>query len=122
MASGNRLPRLQDELSLQGHSFEARIYAENPRNNFLPDTGKLSFLQTPVPSPTVRVETGVRQGDEVSVYYDPMIAKLVVWGKDRDTALLKLRKCLAEYQVQPININCNLILPRWWVQQRISTF
>ncbi len=61
----------------------------------MPGAGPLLHLTTPSPSPTVRVETGVRQGDEVSVHYDPMIAKLVVWGPDRNAALLKLRSCLA---------------------------
>lgn len=99
VASGNRLPKLQPDLSINGHCFEARIYAENPKNNFLPDTGLLTHLRTPTPSSTIRVETGVRPGDEVSVYYDPMIAKLVVWGPDRLTALRRLRKALNDYEV-----------------------
>ena len=87
-------------MALNGHCFEARIYAENPQNNFLPDTGKLLHLRTPVPeTDSVRVETGVREGDEVSVYYDPMIAKLVVWGPDRSTALKKLSRALDAYHV-----------------------
>eukprot|EP00158_Paraphelidium_tribonemae_P005283 Partr_v1_DN27264_c0_g2_i2_m38419 putative Biotin_carb_C len=99
VASGNVLPKFQDELKLNGHCFETRIYAEAPRNNFLPDTGKLIHLVTPEPSASLRVETGVREGDEVSVYYDPMIAKLVVWGPDRPTALKRLAKALDEYEV-----------------------
>lgn len=94
------MPKLQEELALNGHAFEARIYAENPRNNFLPDTGRLVHLKTPQEVDCIlRVETGVRQGDEVSVYYDPMIAKLVVWAEDRTAALRRLRKALGEYQV-----------------------
>ncbi|TPX55988.1 hypothetical protein PhCBS80983_g04892 [Powellomyces hirtus] len=69
VASGNRLPKLQNELAITGHAFEARIYAENPRNNFLPDTGTLAYLATPQEHDRLRVETGVRMGDEVSVYY-----------------------------------------------------
>lgn len=99
VASGKPLSLAQSDLKLNGHAFEARIYAENPRNNFLPDTGKLIHLCTPQESSNVRVETGVRQGDEVSVFYDPMIAKLVVWGSDRDEALSKLTKALGEYEI-----------------------
>lgn len=79
VAAGNPLPLRQDQLAIKGHAFEARVYAENPQSNFLPGTGKLVHLSTPEASPNVRIDTGVRQGDEVSVYYDPMIAKLVVW-------------------------------------------
>jgi len=99
VASGNRLPKLQNELELKGHSFEARIYAENPEKDFLPDTGKLSHIRAPDPNQSVRIETGVRQGDEVSVHYDPMISKLVVWGTDRTEALRILRKALGEYEI-----------------------
>jgi 3-methylcrotonyl-CoA carboxylase alpha subunit len=79
-------------------------------SNFLPDTGVLKHLSPPIPSDTVRIETGVRQGDLVSVYYDPMIAKLVVWGKDRSSALKQLCKSLSEYQVLFIN---SFILRLW---------
>jgi 3-methylcrotonyl-CoA carboxylase alpha subunit len=88
VAAGNRLPMLQDELKLNGHSFEARIYAENPEKGFLPDTGRLVHIRTPEPSDVVRIETGVREGDLVSVHYDPMISKLVVWGENRTEALI----------------------------------
>ena len=71
VAEGNALPKTQQELTLNGHSFEARIYAEDPANNFLPSTGTLHLLQPPEQSSLVRVDTGVIQGDEVSVYYDP---------------------------------------------------
>ena len=68
-------------------------------SNFMPDTGKITFLKTPEPSSTIRVETGVREGDEVTVYYDPMIAKLIVHGQDRPTALRHLRKALQDFKV-----------------------
>ena len=84
---------------LQGHSFEARVYAEDPQNNFRPGTGALSFLRTPTPGPDVRVDTGVVEGDTVSVFYDPMIAKLAVWGPDRPTALAKLKHSLMDYNI-----------------------
>ena len=101
VASGNELPRLQSDLELNGHAFEARIYAENPSNNFLPDTGPLIHLSVPPPASNLRIETGVRQGDAVSVYYDPMISKLVVHGKDRSEALRILQKALEEFEVIP---------------------
>jgi len=87
VAAGRPLPLTQAQVKLSGHAFEARIYAENPDNNFLPGTGRLVHLSTPTPSPHVRIDTGVRAGDEVSIYYDPMIAKLVVWDRDRTAAL-----------------------------------
>lgn len=83
-----------------GHAFEARIYAEDPYNNFVPGTGKLKYLNPPVTSDSVRVESGVVQGDEVSPFYDPMIAKLVVWGEDRQQALNKLSTELRNYDVR----------------------
>ncbi|KAJ2098199.1 hypothetical protein IW146_002389 [Coemansia sp. RSA 922] len=109
VAAGNRLPQLQDEISCTGHAFEARIYAENPDNGFLPDTGRLLHLSTPLPTPDVRVETGVQAGDAISVYYDPMIAKLVVRGKDRQAALRVLRKALDEYEVVGLHTNIDFL-------------
>ena len=100
VAAGNPVPLTQSQLTLDGHAFEARIYAENPENGFLPDTGPLTHLSMPQESKTVRIETGVRQGDAVSVYYDPMISKLVVKGKDREEALRVLRKALGEFEVR----------------------
>uniref|UniRef100_A0AAX7UGM8 Methylcrotonoyl-CoA carboxylase subunit alpha, mitochondrial n=1 Tax=Astatotilapia calliptera TaxID=8154 RepID=A0AAX7UGM8_ASTCA len=94
VAAGERLPLLQEDIMLRGHSFEARIYAEDPNNDFLPGAGPLLHLSTPPPDQHTRIETGVREGDEVSAHYDPMIAKLVVWGEDRSAALKKLRYCL----------------------------
>jgi len=80
----------------------AIIISQNPRNGFLPGAGQLLYLRPPQVTNNVRVETGVRQNDEVSVYYDPMIAKLVVWGKDRNEALSVLRLKLNEYNVSSI--------------------
>ena len=77
VAAGEKLPMTQEQLDQpNGHSFEARIYAEDPDNNFMPGAGDLTHLSTPEPGPNVRIETGVREGDQVSVHYDPMIAKL----------------------------------------------
>ncbi|KAJ2851618.1 hypothetical protein IWW36_000941 [Coemansia brasiliensis] len=105
VAAGNPLPRLQHEIHCTGHAFEARIYAENPDTGFLPDTGRIIHLSTPQPSTDVRVETGVQQGDAISVFYDPMIAKLVVRGNDRREALRVLRKALDEYEVVGLHTN-----------------
>ncbi|XP_064455348.1 methylcrotonoyl-CoA carboxylase subunit alpha, mitochondrial-like isoform X2 [Ornithodoros turicata] len=98
VASGEPLPLKQDQLRVNGHAFEARIYAEDPDNNFMPGAGNLDYLRTPDPT-QVRIDTGVREGDEVSVHYDPMIAKLAVWGPDRLTALRKLHQSLADYTI-----------------------
>lgn len=110
VAAGERLPLLQDDIILRGHSFEARIYAEDPDNDFLPGAGPLLHLSTPPPDQHTRIETGVREGDEVSAHYDPMIAKLVVWGEDRSAALKKLRYCLSQYNIVGLNTNVNFLL------------
>ncbi|KAG0057775.1 Methylcrotonoyl-CoA carboxylase subunit alpha, mitochondrial [Gryganskiella cystojenkinii] len=109
VAAGNRLPQLQEELKKDGWAFEARIYAENPSNNFLPDVGPLLHVQTPEASESVRLETGFVQGDEISVHYDPMIAKLVVHGENRTAALRILRKALSEYEVVGLNTNIEFL-------------
>jgi len=108
-AAGEKLPVTQEDINLSGWSFEARIYAEDPDNGFMPGAGPLTYLATPTPGPDVRVETGVRQNDEVSIHYDPMIAKLVVWGPDRESALRKLRTCLAEFNISGLATNVNFL-------------
>jgi len=109
-AAGEELPIKQEDLKLNGWSFEARIYAEDPNNSFMPGAGPLEYLATPAPAEDVRIETGVRQSDQVSVHYDPMIAKLVVWGPDRLSALMKLRSCLAEYNISGLSTNVNFLM------------
>ncbi|WP_440875328.1 acetyl/propionyl/methylcrotonyl-CoA carboxylase subunit alpha [Thalassotalea sp. PLHSN55] len=109
VAAGETLPKKQHQLKLIGHAFEARIYAEDPNNDFLPATGKLSFLQPPIESKFVRVDTGVRQGDEVSVFYDPMIAKLIVWDENREKALQRLAKALSEYRINGVTTNIDFL-------------
>ncbi|KAJ2627489.1 Methylcrotonoyl-CoA carboxylase subunit alpha, mitochondrial, partial [Coemansia sp. RSA 1694] len=109
VAAGNRLPQLQGDIACTGHAFEARIYAENPDAGFLPDTGRLVHVATPQPSADVRVETGVQAGDAISVHYDPMIAKLVVRGRDRAAALRVLRAALAEYEVAGVHTNIGFL-------------
>jgi acetyl-CoA carboxylase, biotin carboxylase subunit len=101
VAEGNILSFTQDELKLNGHSMEVRVYAEDPENNFLPDTGKLVRYQPPK-GPGVRVDDGVEEGSEISIYYDPMVAKLVSHGKDREEAIERMLRAIAEYEIQGI--------------------
>ncbi|MBU2924615.1 acetyl/propionyl/methylcrotonyl-CoA carboxylase subunit alpha [Colwellia sp. 1_MG-2023] len=125
VAAGEILPKTQEQLVLNGHAFEARIYAEDPNKDFLPATGKLSLLQTPVESKHVRIDTGVRQGDEVSVYYDPMIAKLIVWDENREKALTRLSKALSEYRINGVTTNIdflyNLATSQPFIDEEIDT-
>ncbi|KAI0674022.1 carbamoyl-phosphate synthase L chain, ATP binding domain-containing protein [Trametes maxima] len=145
VAAGNPLPLAQSAIPLVGHAFEARIYAENPRNNFLPDSGRLLYLSTPTPThifapsfgaaealpatsassteqeftpvvntsavltPVVRLEQGFEQGAQIGVFYDPMIAKLVVHGRDRTEALRMLRRALEEYKVVGVATNVEFL-------------
>ncbi|KAG2630615.1 methylcrotonoyl-CoA carboxylase subunit alpha, mitochondrial-like [Panicum virgatum] len=109
VANGERLPLSQEQVPLNGHAFEARIYAENVPRGFLPATGTLHHYR-PVPlAPTVRVETGVEEGDTVSMHYDPMIAKLVVWGESRSAALVKLKNCLSNFQIAGLPTNVGFL-------------
>jgi 3-methylcrotonyl-CoA carboxylase alpha subunit len=105
VAAGEALPRVQDDLALGGHAIEARIYAEDPARGFLPATGRLAHLRFPETGPELRVDSGVRAGDRVSPHYDPMLAKLVVWGEDRPTALRRLRAALAGVQALGVTTN-----------------
>jgi 3-methylcrotonyl-CoA carboxylase alpha subunit len=99
IAAGHPMPVKQNSIQGVGHALEARIYAENPDNQFLPATGRLLHLRPPPPAHDIRVESGVREGDEVSIFYDPMICKLVVWGPDRQQCLTRMSRALDEYQV-----------------------
>ncbi|KAF8336845.1 carbamoyl-phosphate synthase L chain, ATP binding domain-containing protein [Cantharellus anzutake] len=109
VASGNPLPLSQSEIPRIGHAFEARIYAENPRNNFLPDVGPLLYLSTPPPSPSLRLEEGFRQGSNIEVFYDPLISKLVAHGRNRTEALRVLGKALEEYHVVGLSTNIEFL-------------
>ena len=109
VAAGDPLPCSQDELSITGHAFEARIYAEDPTHDFLPATGTLEVLDPPAENNYVRIDTGVLEGDKVSIYYDPMIAKLIVWGKDRAQALNRLTDALAEYHITGVTTNIGFL-------------
>ncbi|KAK4763189.1 hypothetical protein SAY86_008957 [Trapa natans] len=109
VANGESLPIKQSEVPLLGHAFEARIYAENVAKGFLPATGVLHHYRPTPSASNVRVETGVEQGDTVSMHYDPMIAKLVVWGDNRTAALVKLRDSLSKFQVAGLPTNIDFL-------------
>jgi 3-methylcrotonyl-CoA carboxylase alpha subunit len=105
VAAGQQLPLGQDQLAINGHAIEARVYAEDPARDFLPAAGRIAHLRLPQASAHVRIDTGVREGDEIGTYYDPMIAKLVCWDVDREAALRRMRSALAEYQVVGLTTN-----------------
>ncbi len=109
VAAGEPLPLRQDELSISGHAIEARIYAEDPDRGFLPSTGKLVHLVAPAQSDDVRVDTGVEQGDSITPFYDPMIAKLIVHGPDRETALARMQQALAAYRIVGVANNVEFL-------------
>jgi 3-methylcrotonyl-CoA carboxylase alpha subunit len=101
VAAGEPLPLLQDEIETAGHAIEVRICAEDPANQFLPEIGRLerfAYLDTEDDG-DVRLDTGVQEGDEISVFYDPMIAKLIVWGEDRDESIRRMQHALTETAV-----------------------
>jgi len=108
VAAGEGLPRTQEQVRLAGHSIEARLYAEDPSNGFLPSTGRIWKLDFPE-GETVRVDTGVEEGDTVSASYDPMIAKIVVWGEDRDDALDRLSGALGSTLVAGPRTNARFL-------------
>lgn len=109
VASGEKLPLTQDQIPLRGHAIEARVYAEDPQRDYLPQTGTLHRLRAPTESAHVRIDTGVVEGDTVSVFYDPMIAKLVVWDLDRASAARRLRRALEGFEVAGLTTNLPLL-------------
>ena len=109
VASGQPLPLRQEQLAIHGHAIEARLYAEDADRGFLPSTGLLRRLRLPAPSTHVRVDTGVEEGDSITPYYDPMIAKLIVWDVDRDAALRRMSQALADCQVVGVTTNAGFL-------------
>jgi 3-methylcrotonyl-CoA carboxylase alpha subunit len=102
VASGEKLPKTQDELRINGHAIEARLYAEDPAKGFLPSVGRLEHFDL---GEDGRIETGVEEGDAISPFYDPMIAKLIASGEDRDTAIDELAAMLDGVEVWPVRTN-----------------
>lgn len=109
IAMGEPLPLQQDQIKCNGHSFEARIYAEDPNNNFLPVTGKIHYLRIPQENQHVRIDSGVQENSQISIYYDPLIAKLIVWDKSRDQALQQLKNALAQIHVVGVTTNIEFL-------------
>ena len=113
IANNEAIPVQQEDLSINGHAIEVRIYAENPDNDFLPSIGLLSHLDFPshlsfVNAP-VRVDSGISQGDRISPFYDPMIAKLIVWGVDREQAIARMRQALLETHIIGLHTNVSFL-------------
>ncbi len=104
IARGRKLSRTQEEIEFKGHAIECRINAEDPYNDFLPSTGKITAMTIPA-GPGVRVDSGVTTGDVITPYYDPLIAKLICWGDTRGEALLRMRRALSEYRVLGVRTN-----------------
>jgi acetyl-CoA carboxylase biotin carboxylase subunit len=98
VAWGEKLSFTQDDIVLKGHAIECRVYAEDPENNFLPSPGTIQRLRLPQ-GPGVRDDGGIYEGSEISIYYDPMISKFAVFGKDREEAIDRMRRALQEYEV-----------------------
>jgi pyruvate carboxylase subunit A len=101
IARGEVLSFTQDELSINGHAMELRVYAEDPENNFLPSVGKLTHYQRPG-GEGVRVDDGYEEGMDIPIYYDPMIAKLVTWGKSREEAIFRMRQAIEKYEIEGV--------------------
>ena len=106
VASGEKLPKKQDELTITGHAIEARLYAEDPAKGFLPSVGRLEHFDL---GDEGRIETGVEEGDAISPFYDPMIAKLIASGDDRDEAIGELAAILDEVEVWPVRTNAGFL-------------
>ncbi|HVF64756.1 MAG TPA: acetyl/propionyl/methylcrotonyl-CoA carboxylase subunit alpha [Casimicrobiaceae bacterium] len=109
VADGEPLPRAQEALTIRGHAIEARIYAEDPARGFLPAVGRIVHWRMPEPSSNVRVDTGFRAGDEVSPFYDPMLAKLIVHGEDRSRACATLLAALADCEIAGVTTNVDFL-------------
>ncbi|MCU1302476.1 MAG: pyruvate carboxylase subunit [Candidatus Sulfotelmatobacter sp.] len=107
IASGERLPFTQNDVSIRGHAIECRIYTEDPDNNYFPSPGKISLLQEPS-GPGIRVDTGMYEGWNVPIDYDPLLAKLIGYGADREQAVARLTRALSEYFVGGIKTNISL--------------
>src|SRR5258708_17505073 len=105
VAFGEKLPLKQDQIKLNGHAIEARVYAENPNKNFMPSVGRIKTWRMAEPSNGLRIDAGYREGDVVSPHYDPMLAKVIAWAPTRDAAIERLNRGLEESDVRGIVTN-----------------
>jgi propionyl-CoA carboxylase alpha chain len=109
VAAGEKLPLSQDDVKLTGWAMEARVYAEDPFRNFMPSIGRLTRYRPPIESDTVRVDTGIEEGSEVSMFYDPMIAKLITYGADRNEAIANMNDALDAYYIRGVSHNISFL-------------
>ncbi|MEO5327612.1 MAG: acetyl/propionyl/methylcrotonyl-CoA carboxylase subunit alpha [Magnetococcus sp. THC-1_WYH] len=109
VARGEVLGFSQKDVKIKGWAMESRIYAENPYRNFIPSTGRVVYYRPPREGPRVRVDSGVSEGGEVSMHYDPMIAKLVTWGHNREAALFEMEYALDEFLISGVDHNIDLL-------------
>ena len=110
VAFGEPLPKKQEEIKLNGHAVECRVYAENPERDFLPASGRIEYLKEQRDGgAAVRIDSGVKVGDEVGVYYDPMISKIISWDINRQAALSKMDTALKAYHLAGIQTNTNFL-------------
>jgi 3-methylcrotonyl-CoA carboxylase alpha subunit len=110
VAAGEALPQRQEEIQARGHAIEARLYAEDPDRGFLPSVGKLEILHLPEARDGIRIDAGVRQGDEVTIFYDPMIAKVIAWDETREGAAAKLASALTHTQILGVRTNTGFLV------------
>jgi propionyl-CoA carboxylase alpha chain len=125
VAAEEELPLKQKDVSINGWAIEARVYAEDPYRSFLPSTGRLMRYVPPVESERVRVDSGVQEGSEISVFYDPMIAKLCSWGTDRKDAIANMQAALDSYYIRGVSHNiaflASVLGKKRFVEGRLST-
>ena len=105
VANGEVLPITQEQVKINGWSIESRVYAESPLRNFLPSTGRLRHYQPPAETESLRIDTGVVEGSEISMFYDPMIAKLVTWGENREQAVGRMIDGVDQYHIRGVDSN-----------------
>jgi 3-methylcrotonyl-CoA carboxylase alpha subunit len=108
-AAGEMFPCAQKDIQVSGHAIEARLYAEDPDNHFLPSIGRLTEVSFPPSSPMIRIDSGVQSGDEITIHYDPMIAKIIAWGKNREIALQTMSQALAMTTVKGVKTNLRFL-------------
>ncbi len=109
IAAGEPLTLTQKDIKIHGHALECRVYAEDPLNDFLPSTGTIKYLQLPA-GPGIRNDSGIYEGGEVSVYYDPLLSKLIAWGSSRKEAIERMKRALREYHLTGIRSNIPFLL------------